>query len=61
MNSGLYPMAWKERDWLFEWKEPMLLASDYAIFKRGPLLMAIDSHYRWYSEAAQTFTVFHND
>lgn len=33
MNFGLYPMAWKEREWKHDWEKPFLLASDDFIFR----------------------------
>lgn len=33
MNFGIYPMAWKERDWKFDWEKPYLDASEDFIFR----------------------------
>lgn len=36
MNFALYPMAARERDWLFDWEEPFLRGSDDLVFKNTP-------------------------
>lgn len=33
MNFGVFPMAWKERDWKFDWEKPYLLGTDDFIFR----------------------------
>ena len=36
MNFALYPMAEKERDWLFDWEQPFLRGTDDLVFKNTP-------------------------
>ena len=36
MNFALYPMAIKDREWLFEWEKPFLENSDDLVFKNTP-------------------------
>ena len=33
MNFGIFPLAWKDRDWKYEWEKPYLLNTDEFIFK----------------------------
>ncbi|ARJ69280.1 3-keto-5-aminohexanoate cleavage protein [Paracoccus contaminans] len=33
MNFGIFPMAWKERDWKHDWEKPYLLGTDDFIFR----------------------------
>ncbi len=33
MNFGAFPMAWKERDWKFDWEKQYLLGTDDFIFR----------------------------
>lgn len=33
MNFGIFPMAWKEREWKHEWEKPYLLGTDDFIFR----------------------------
>ena len=33
MNFGIFPLAWKEREWKYDWEKPYLLNTDEFIFK----------------------------
>ena len=49
INFGLYPMAWKERDWQFDWEKPYLESSDDFIFRNTfrdieRILKLLDEH-----------------
>lgn len=33
MNFALHPMAWKERDWKYDWEKPYLLGTEDFIFR----------------------------
>jgi len=33
MNFGIHPMAWKDREWKYDWEKPYLLNTDDFIFK----------------------------
>ena len=33
MNFGIFPMAWRQRQWKHEWEKPYLLSSDDFIFR----------------------------
>lgn len=49
INFGLFPMAWKEREWQFDWEKPYLENSDDLIFRNTfrdieRILQLLDAH-----------------